>query len=327
MSLVLLKKASGVWFKTLARLTREGYTQVIELTGTPSPKNIEDLWSQTYLLDRGERLETGVTKFRHKYMQPVGQIYTTGSRSIDILGPKPGAYLDVMDKIQDRSTSLKSEDWLEMPKIIINDVEITLPESAFKAYETLRVDKVLVKGGKTITAGSGGTLVGKLLQIANGQVYDEHKEVVFVHNEKIKALKDIINVDPVLIFYNYIHDRDLILKEIDGAVLLDGSDVIGKWNRGEIKVLVTHPASAGHGLNLQSGGNHIIWYGLPFNLEWYLQANARIYRQGQKSKSVIITHLTAKKTIETKVRDSLKSKRLSQDEILDFVKVDPPTCI
>lgn len=310
------KRASGTWFKIMARIARSG-CQIIELTGTPQPNKIEDLWSQAYLLDKGQRLEDGVGKFRRKYMDVAYYI----NDHVPMYVAKPGAYLEVMDKMDDVAVSLKAEDWLHMPHRIFNDVEVKMPKKARKMYEAMERDAYIEVDGHEITAGSAATVVGKLLQMCNGRVFDEDKIPVEVHKAKADALKEIISDadGPVLVFYSYTHDITAIKAAHPGAQPID----VNKWNKGKIPVMYCHPASAGHGLNLQNGGNVIVWYGVPFNLELYQQANARLYRQGQRKDHVIVHHLLMKDTIEQDVARALQRKDFSQEQILSLVRYAP----
>jgi hypothetical protein len=308
------KNPSGTWFKTMARFRRLGI-QIIEMTGTPSPRSLEDLWSQTYLVDGGERLEDGITKFRQAYMQQEGEIYVKGGRSIPRLGPKPGAYDLVMNKLKDISVSIVADDWIKMPDRV--DIKVFVDIPCVDLYEKMRSEAVLRLKEGVITAGSEANVVGKLLQIANGSVYDEEGNVHVLHFEKKKALEAIVAeaTGPVLVFYPYKHD----LPSIGGEVL-STPEQIKRWNRGEIKLLAAHPASAGHGLNLQTGGNVIVWYGLPYDLELYLQANARLIRPGQTEPSVFVHHILARGTRDEHVLKALQKKGARQQDVIDAVR-------
>jgi len=300
------KNPTGSWFRTMTKILRAG-PQIIELTGTPSPSNLGDLWGQVYLLDRGLRLENGIGKFRNKYLEPDkmgpnGIVYSYKAR--------PLAYEAAMIRCADCCLSLKAEDWLKMPDRIDNIIKVDIPR---EFYETFKRDSVV----GDVTAGDPAQMVNKLLQIANGRVYDVDRGIVEVHDAKIEALKEIVDGKPILVFYNFIHDKDAIMEAFDFAEELD----VKRWNTGQCKMMLAHPASAGHGLNLQGGGNIIVWYGVPYNLEWYQQANARLYRQGQKEPSVIIHHLIAANTEEEKVVEALTRKDTNQRIVLDSVKL------
>lgn len=316
------RSPSGTWFKTMARIQRSG-CQIIELTGTPSPNGVDNLWAQSFLLDRGERLEKGITAFREKWMMPEKMI-NVGNRLVPSRWiPKPGAFDEIMNRLSDVSISLRAEDWLMMPDRIDNRIVVNLSAEEKKTYDKMERQALIDFEGDVVTAGSPGVVIGKLLQLANGRVYDEFGEVHDLHTRKLEALKELIEdaTSPVLVFYSYKHDLDAILKAIPQARELSDASMIGEWNKGNIPVLVAHPASAGHGLNMQGGGNVIVWYGLPYNLEWYQQANARLYRQGQTAQSVIIHHIIAADTVDEAVMEALANKQLIQNNVLDAVRV------
>lgn len=318
------KNPTGVWFKTLAKIQRSG-CQIVELTGTPSPKGIEDLWSQMYLLDRGQRLEDGITKFRNRWMMPSNTIRKNGVPLVVSWAPKPESHKEIMQLVSDITVSLKAEDWLKMPERVDNTIEVELSDTVMELYKEMEEDAVIKLSEKVVTAGSAGVIVGKLLQMANGRVYDESGVVLHVHSEKLEALKELVedSTEPVLIFYSYKHDLEAIKEVLPKAIHLDNTKLVEKWNRGEIDVLLAHPASTGHGLNMQGGGNTIVWYGLPWSLELYQQANARLYRQGQKAPSVVIHHLVAKDTMDEKVLEVLGHKEAKQEDIINAVRYRP----
>lgn len=302
------KNPSGVWFKTMARIARSG-CQIIELTGTPSPRGLDDLWAQGYLLDRGERLTDGITKYRSRWLEPDKTIMQGGRPLVVSYKAKPGAYEEVMERMSDVAVSLRAEDWLKMPERIDNLIKIKIP---MKEYRRMEQDAVVELSKAEITAGSAATIIGKLLQMANGSVYDEDRGVHRIHDQKHRALSEI-EERPLLVFYNYQHDLP------EGAVVLDDPAKVEAWNRGEIDVLWAHPASAGHGLNMQEGGSTVVWFGLPYNMEWYQQANARLYRQGQKH-TVVIHHLIAEGTVDEAVVEALTRKIKLQDAVMDYVR-------
>ena len=309
------KNPSGEWFRHMARISRSG-CQIIELTGTPSPRGLDDLWAQAYLLDRGERLTDGITKFRQKWMIPDKTIMVGGRPQVVSYRATEASYKEVMDRMSDIAVSLKAEDWLRMPKRIDNVISVELPEDVKRAYRKMERDAVLELERGEVTAGSAATIIGKLLQMSNGRVYDEEGLSHLIHTEKHKALEAIVEgaSGPVLVFYSYKHDLPLTAKT------LDTPNVIDRWNAREIPVLWAHPASAGHGLNLQEGGCTVIWFGLPYNLEWYQQANARLYRQGQTSDHVFIHHLLAEGTVDEDVFRALHHKGSMQDLVLNAVR-------
>ena len=303
------------------RKVRPLVKRIVGLTGTPSPNGLIDLWSQLYLLDRGERLGPTVTGYREKYFNP-------GRRNQHIIYSwdlRPEAEDAIHQKISDICISMRAKDWLKMPERIDNIVEVEMPEEAKKTYKTIEKDLVLHFADGDIVAQTAAVLSNKLLQMANGAVYDEYGEVRGIHDAKLLALEDLVeaaNGKPVLVFYNYKHDLDRIKKQLKSykPKTLDSAGDIKDWNKGEIEVLLAHPASAGHGLNLQGGGNIVIWFGLTWSLEQYQQANARLDRQGQKEPSVIIHHLVAKGTIDEDVMDALAGKAQTQDALLEAVK-------
>ena len=300
------------------RKVRPRIKRIVGLTGTPAPNGLIDLWPQIYLLDQGERLGKTVTGYRNRYFNP-------GRRNGYVVYDwvlKPGAEEAIYEKLDDICVSMKSEDWLQMPERIDREVVVRIPEAARARYDQLERDLLLPYEGGDVTADNAAVLSNKLLQMANGAVYDENGAIREIHQAKLEALDDILeaaNGQPVLVFYNYQHDRDRILKHIPTARVLDTEDDIEKWNQGEIPVMLAHPASAGHGLNLQAGGSVIVWFGLTWSLELYQQANARLYRQGQ-NKSVIIHHLVAEGTIDEDVMRALEHKDTGQEALLAAVK-------
>lgn len=311
------KSSKAKRFRAL-RKVRPMIKRIVGLTGTPAPNGLIDLWPQVYLLDQGERLGKTVTGYRSRYFDP-------GKRNRTVIfswDPKPGAEEAIYSKLEDLCVSMSAEDWLQMPERIDREVKVQIPEAARAKYDQLERDLLLPFAGGDITADTMAILSNKLLQMANGAVYDENGATREIHQAKLEALDDILeaaNGQPVLVFYNYQHDRDRILKHIPTARVLDTEDDIEKWNQGKIPVMLAHPASTGHGLNLQAGGNIIVWFGLTWSLELYQQANARLYRQGQ-DKSVIIHHLVAEETIDRDVMQALAGKDVSQKALLEAVK-------
>ena len=296
--------------------------RIIGLTGTPTPNGLMDLWSQIYLLDQGERLGKTITGFRDRY-------FIAGARSGHIVydwRSKKESEEAIYDKISDICVSMKAEDWIEMPERIDNVVPVVLDAGARAKYRKLERDLLLPMVDADIVANTAAVLSNKLLQIANGAAYDENRGVREIHNAKLDALEDILeaaNGHPVLVFYNYKHDLERIQRRFPQCRALrkgaDGSKDIADWNAGKIELLAVHPASAGHGLNLQDGGNVIVWFGLTWSLELYQQANARLYRQGQK-RSVIIHHLVAEDTIDEDVMEALQAKAAGQEALMVAVK-------
>ena len=306
-------------FKALKRV-RPLMKRVIGLTGTPAPNGLMDLWSQIYLLDKGERLGKTITGYMEKYFNP-------DKRNQNIIfsyKPKEGAEEAIYKKLSDICVSMKAEDYLKLPEQIDNIIQVNLSEKEMNDYKRLERDLLLPLVNTDIVANTAAVLTNKLLQIANGAVYDEAGKAREIHDEKLKILEDIIeaaNGKPVLIFYSYKHDLDRIKKYFNNEKLriLDTAKDIEDWNKGKVSVMLAHPASAGHGLNLQAGGNIVIWFGLTWSLELYQQANARLHRQGQKN-NVIVHHIVAKGTMDENVMKSLKNKEKGQDSLIKAVK-------
>jgi SNF2 family DNA or RNA helicase len=310
------KCPTGQRFKALRRL-RPGFKRVVGLTGTPTPKGLLDLWAQVYLLDQGQRLGKRYTGYRDNYFEPDKRNRT----QIWSWRPQDGAEAKIQARIRDLCISMSADDWLQMPDRIDNVVYTQLPNEARNSYDRLEAEMTTWIKDRRLTVGTAAVGMGKLLQMCNGAVYAEDGSVLQVHDRKIDALQELVEASdghPVLIFYSYRHDIPRIQKAT-GATLLEHPEQVAEWNAGKIPVLLSHPASAGHGLNLQAGGHTIIWYGLPWALELYQQANARLYRQGQEH-SVIIHHLIAKDTVEETVLQALQDKRATQDRLLEAVK-------
>ncbi|HEK4635911.1 TPA: DEAD/DEAH box helicase [Clostridioides difficile] len=296
--------------------------RVVGLTGTPTPNSLIDLWAQMYLLDRGERLGKTITGYKERYFEPGQKNYQTGA--IYNWQPKDGAENAIHNKIKDICVSLKAEDYLNMPRKIDNKIEIHLDSKILKYYKELEKEKILELEKDIITASSAAVAANKLLQLANGAIYDNDKNVKELHREKLEALKEIIDVSngkPIIVFYNYKHDYNRLMKEFKNLKprTIENSKDIYDWNNGRIQLLLCHPASTGHGLNLQSGGSIIVWFGLTWSLELYQQANARLYRQGQRE-TVIIHHLICKGTIDEQVMEALENKDKGQSALLEAVK-------
>ena len=304
-------------FKALKKV-RPLVKRIVELTGTPAPNGLLDLWAQMYLLDRGERLEKSITRYRDRYFDPDkrdGHIVYSWKL-------KPGASDEIYSRIGDVCVSMKSSDYLTLPPAMMNVVPVKLQPAAMKKYNDLEKELVLSIDEKDIVANTAASLSGKLLQMANGAVYDENKEVVHIHDEKLDALEEIIDCNAgksVMVFYYFKHDLARLKERFPNAKELDTADDIHDWNAGKIPLLLVHPASAGHGLNLQHGGHIVVWFGLTWSLELYQQANKRLHRPGQ-SEPVIIHHLVARGTIDEDVMRALKDKSVGQDTMMDAVK-------
>lgn len=315
-------------FKALASVSSH-IRRMVLLTGTPSPNGMLDLWSQIYLLDGGQRLEKRYTHFREKYFQPDLRSWATGQ--VFSYKLKPGAEDKILQRISDICISMKAEDYLQLPDIVYDTVPVFLDPKARKAYDKMEADMVLQlqEDEETITAMSAAALTGKLLQLSNGAVYDENRAVHPVHECKIEALREMVEAlkergKSVLIFYQFRHDMDRILAMLNDmpkitAYTLDGPDTIEAWNAGEVDALLAHPASSAYGLNLQQGGHHIIWFGLTWNYEQYVQANARLHRQGQ-TEPVIVHHLVSQGTRDADVIRALEHKDQAQQYVLESLK-------
>lgn len=303
-------------FKALKKV-RPMVKRIIGLTGTPAPNSLMDLWSEIYLLDMGERLGRFIGGFRERF-------FTPDKRNRDIIysyKPKVGAESKIYELISDICVSMKALDHIKMPELITNNVEVEMNSKQVKVYDKFKSDMVLSINGKELDAVNAAALSNKLLQMANGAVYDDNKAVVEIHSQKLDALEDLIeaaNGKPVLVAYWYKHDRDRIMQRFQAEEINTSAD-IDKWNKGEMPVALIHPASAGHGLNLQQGGSTIVWFGLTWSLELYQQLNARLYRQGQKE-TVVIHHIITKNTIDENVIKALEKKDLSQNSLIDAVK-------
>jgi SNF2 family DNA or RNA helicase len=310
------KSYSAKRFKSLLKV-RPKVKRIVGLTGTPSSNGLMDLWAQFRVLDLGERLGRYITHYRNTYFIPDkrnGQIVF----SYKLL---PGAEEKIYSQISDITISMKSIDYLKMPECVINTVPVYLNEKERAIYSGFRDDMVASLGTEEIDAVNAAVLSGKLLQMANGAVYDEKNKAHFIHDRKLDALEDLIegaNGKPVLVAYWYKHDLERIQKRFPVRQLKSSKD-IEEWNEGEIPVAVIHPASAGHGLNLQSGGSTLIWFGLTWSLELYQQTNARLYRQGQKD-TVVIHHIITKDTIDEDVMTALTKKEKTQASLIDAVK-------
>ena len=317
------KNSRSKRFKAL-KMVLPKINRLIELTGTPSPNGVEDLWAQIYLLDQGTRLEKYITHFRAKYMEPNKR---NRSQIFDYK-IKDGVYDSIINKISDICISMKSEDYLELPDLSYNEIPVILNDKARRDYDKMERDFVLELEGAEdeITAVNAAALSNKLLQISNGAVYDSSGIYTEVHDAKIEAFLELIERlqgKSLLVFYNFQHDRDRIKKALEKSDLvvkeLKTTQDEDDWNAGKIDILLTHPASAAYGLNLQEGGNHVCWFGLSWNLEHYQQANKRLHRQGQKEK-VIIHHLVTQGTRDEDVMRALDNKAGVQEEIMQSLK-------
>ena len=314
------KSAQSKRWKALRRV-RGRIRRLIGLTGTPRPNGIEDLWPEVYLLDQGERLGRTLGAFRARYLTPEKM----NGHIVYSYRPKEGAEAEVYGRIGDICMSIRKEDVLQLPGQIYEDIELTPPAALLRQYKQFERDKVLesLDADGEIVAGSAAALTNKLLQFANGAIYDQDGQVHHIHDIKLDALEELLEEaggDPVLLLYAYKHDRDRIRERITCREL-DTPDDIDAWNRGEIPVALAHPASIGHGLNLQDGGHIIIWYGLTWSLELYQQANERLNRPGQKNVCRIY-HLILKGTHDARVLASLKNKDIGQAAAIEALRLD-----
>jgi SNF2 family DNA or RNA helicase len=321
------KDQSSKRFKAL-RMTLPKYKRVTILTGTPRPNSLMDLWSQIYLLDRGKRLGDTITKYRQTYFNVFVEKnyarYEIKLNEDNSLG-KPDRYEQkVYKKISDICISMKAKDYVDLPEKIDNIVKISLPDKLRQEYEKFEQELVYEVMDKEITAANAAVLTNKLLQFSNGAIYDSDRKWHTIHDEKLKALKDIIDVSegkPVLVMYNFQHDYERICKVFGKKLpMLKTTEERRKWNKGEISLAVVHPKSVGHGLNLQGGGNIIVWFGVPWSLELYQQSNSRLVRLGSEFSSVVIHHLLCKGTADVKALNSLRMKDKGQEGCMEFVK-------
>lgn len=306
-------------FQSLMKV-RPKVKRIIGLTGTPSSNGLMDLWAEFKLLDFGERLGRFITHYRNNYFIP-------DKRNGEIIysyKPMPYAEDAIYRKISDITISMKSTDHLQMPELITSQYEVQLSEDEEHRYEELKADFILELPEGEITAANAASLTGKLSQLANGAIYDDEGNIVEFHDRKLDALEDIIesaNGKPLLVAYWFKHDLQRIKKRFDVREIKTSKDIID-WNNGDIPVAVIHPASAGHGLNLQAGGSTLIWFGLTWSLELYQQTNARLWRQGQSSGTVVIEHIITKGTIDERILKALSLKEVSQNALIDAVKAN-----
>lgn len=294
--------------------------RVVGLTGTPAPNGLIDLWSQIYLLDGGIRLGRTLSGYRERYFVPNQRNATT----IFNYKAKDGAEDAIKQKLADICISMKAEDWLELPQRMDLIENVALSEKEKTAYKKFEKEKYLQFMEGEVTAASAGVLTKKLLQFANGAVYMTDGNYAQTSSKKLDRLAEIADTssgNPILCFYSFRHDVKRIQNKIPFAVELKSDEQIEQWNRGEIPLLLVHPASAGHGLNLQYGGNIIVWFGLPWSLELYQQANARLHRQGQ-TKPVMIHHLIAEATVDERVLACLQGKKDVQEQLLQDLKLE-----
>ena len=309
-------------FKSLMRV-RPKVKRIVGLTGTPSSNGLMDLFAEFKLLDMGDRLGRFIGNYRAAYFTPDkmnGQIVYSYK-------PLPFAEQAIFDRISDITISMKAKDHLKMPELISTDHEVELSDKEKALYDRMKKELILHLTDGEITAANAASLSNKLCQLANGAIYDDEKNVVKIHDRKLDALEDIVesmNGKPLLVAYWFRHDYVRIAERLAklnvSFAKLDTDKSIESWNNGEIPVALIHPASAGHGLNLQQGGSTLVWFGLTWSLELYQQTNARLYRQGQGSDTVVIQHIVAKGTIDEQIIQALKAKDKTQSALIDAVK-------
>ena len=299
--------------------------RIVGLTGTPSSNGLMDLFAEYRILDMGERLGRFIGQYRLKYFKP-DRMNGPIVYSYKLL---PGAEEAIYDKISDITISMKAADHLDMPELISTEYPVLLDEKEKQKYEDMKKDLVLQIPDGEITAANAASLSGKLTQMANGAVYTTDENFIEIHDKKLDALEDIIeatNGKPVMVAYWYKHDLTRIERRLQKLGVLyqklDSDASIEKWNKGELPVALIHPASAGHGLNLQSGSNHIVWFGLTWSLELYQQTCARLFRQGQKEETVVVQHIIAKGTIDERIMKILSLKDDTQSALIEAVKAD-----
>lgn len=310
------KSSKAQRFRALKKI-RPKVRRIIGLTGTPAPNGLLDLWAQMYLLDLGERLGKWIGGYREQFFLP-------DKRNREVIfsyKPKEGAEEKIYERIGDICISMKAADYLELPVCIYQRVEVCMDKKEMAYYTQMERDMVLSIGEEELDAVHAATLSNKLLQMANGAVYDEKQKAIVIHDRKLEALDDLLeaaNGKPLLIAYWYKHDRERIKKRVQAREINTTKD-IADWNQGNIPIALIHPASGGHGLNLQEGGSALVWFGLTWSLELYQQMNARLFRQGQKH-TVVITHLITQGTVDEEVMCALERKEVGQAALIHAVK-------
>lgn len=294
--------------------------RIVGLTGTPSGNGLMDLWAEFRILDMGERLGRYISQYRNLYFQPDKR----NGMVVYSYKPLPGAEEAIYHQIADITVSMKATDYLEMPELVSVVKEVSLSEKEKKRYDELKKSLVLELPGGEVTVANAASLTLKLSQMANGAIYTDGKDVAAIHDRKLDALEDLVesaNGKSVLVAYWFKHDKDRIRERMEARELKEPQDFTD-WNAGKIPVALIHPASAGHGLNLQQGGSILIWFGLTWSLELYQQTNARLWRQGQADKTVIIQHIVARDTIDERILNVLEHKDGTQAALIETVKAD-----
>ena len=296
--------------------------RIVGLTGTPSSNGLMDLWAEFKLLDMGKRLGRFIGNYREWYFRPDKM----NGPIVYSYKPMPFAEKEIYEKISDITISMSALDHLKMPELIINEVEVEMNPHERRKYDSLKQEMVMEIPDGVITAANAASLTNKLCQMSNGRIYDEDKNIIHIHDRKLDALEDIIEAaqGPILLCYWFKHDLERIEKKLQELKVsfdrITTEDSIRKWNAGKLDVGLIHPASAGHGLNLQQGGNVIVWFGLTWSLELYQQTNARLWRQGQSNKTVVVQHIVTAGTIDEDILDALTSKDANQNRLINAVK-------
>lgn len=311
-------------FKALMKV-RPKVKRIVGLTGTPASNGLMDLFAEFRLLDMGERLGRFIGQYRNEYFKPDKQ----NGYIVYSYKPLPNAEEKIYEKISDITVSMKAVDHLKMPELISNEYTVKMSEAEKEKYKELKDELILEVQDTEITAANAAALSNKLCQMSNGAIYDDSCEIIPIHNRKLDALEDIIesaNGKPVLVAYWFKHDRTRIAERLDklGIVYqeIKSAESIRNWNNVKLPVALIHPASAGHGLNLQSGGNFLVWFGLTWSLELYSQTNARLWRQGQQSETVIIQHIVTKGTVDERILKALKAKDETQTALMTAVRAE-----
>lgn len=309
-------------FRALMRV-RPKVSRIVGLTGTPTGNGLMDLWAEYRLLDLGARLGRFIGGYREEYFRPD----KTNGYIVYSYKPLTGAEERIYQRIADITVSIRCADVLKMPELLSSPYEVKMSDDEMNIYRKLKNDLVLDLKDGEITAGNAAALSGKLAQLANGAIYNDDGTAIEIHSRKLDALEDIVEAQcgkPFLLAYWFRHDLDRIERKLRslgvGFAKIDTPESITAWNAKKIPVGLIHPASAGHGLNLQRGSNTLVWFGLTWSLELYIQTNARLWRQGQESETVIIRHIVTKGTIDERIMKSLVRKEMTQDSLLEAVK-------
>lgn len=304
------------------RKVRPHIKRIVGLTGTPAGNGLMDLWAETALIDGGSRLGRFIGRYRETYFKATGMNPYTGV--VFNYVPLPGAQEAIYDKISDITVSMKALERLKMPEQVMVNHYVDMDTDEQEAYDRMKNELLLQMDGDTIDAANAAVLSGKLQQMANGAAYSDSDRIVEIHQRKLDALEDIIesaNGRPLLVAYWFKHDLERIKKRFDVREIKSSQD-IADWNEGKIPVAVIHPASAGHGLNLQRGGNYLVWFGLTWSLELYQQTNARLWRQGQSSDTVVIQHIVTRGTIDERILKALSEKDSTQAALIGAVRAN-----